>query len=45
MIERRDDSRDHRSPADIEQVLNDSLVNLFELMKEDHKLRWRLRAL
>jgi len=45
MIERRDDLRDPRLPADIEQVLNDSLVKLFELMKEDHKLRWRLRAL
>ena len=45
MIERRDDPRDPRLPADIEQVLNDSLVKLFKLMKEDHKLRWRLRAL
>jgi len=45
MIERRDGPWDLRLPADIEQVLNDSLVKLFELMKEDHKLRWRLRAL
>jgi len=45
MIERRDDPRVPRSPADIEQVLDDSLVKLFELMKEDYKLRWRLRAL
>jgi hypothetical protein len=39
------DPWDPRSPADIEQVLNDSLVKLLELMKEDHKLRWRLGAL
>ena len=45
MIERRGDPRYPRSPADIEQVLNDSFVKLFELMKEDHKLWWRLRAI
>jgi hypothetical protein len=45
MIERRDDPRDSHLPADIEQVLNDSLIKLFKLMKEDHKLRRGLRAL
>jgi hypothetical protein len=37
--------RDPRLPADIEQVLNDSLIKLFELVEKDHKLRRRLRAL